>query len=241
MKLPKVIRRTRTRPGVSDFLELTERELCRIVLDIHDGPVQDMYAALSQIDALHKRLTGADEEGRPSPEAIAHSLTQISTLIRNALWSIRNFIGAFAPPEFQKRDLVSVVEGLILQHEELTGCRVELSVTPPIPDVATPVKIVLYRILQEALSNAYRHAGTDRQYVHLYPRDGGVGMEVWDEGVGFDVERVLTQVAADRRLRVGLRGMRDRAALVGGTVHIESRPGQGTRITVWVPGHAGRQ
>lgn len=239
MKFPKVIRRSRTRPAPSTLLELTERELCRIVLDIHDGPVQDMYAALSQVDALQKKLVSADDRDRPSPEAVAQSLTQVGALIRNALWSIRNFIGAFAPPEFQKRDLVSVLEGLIIQHEELTGCRVELAVTPPIPDVAPPVKIVLYRILQEALSNAYRHAGTDRQYVHLYPRDDGVVLEVWDEGVGFDVERVLTQAPTDRRMRIGLRGMRERVVLVGGTFTIESRPGQGTHITVWVPGHAG--
>lgn len=240
MKFPKVLRRTRTPPAASALLELAERELCRIVLDIHDGPVQDMYAALSQVDALQKRLTSPDERDRPSPEAVAQSLTQVGALIQNALWNIRNFIGAFAPPEFQERDLVSVLEGLIIQHEELTGCRVELTVTPPIPDVSTPVKIVLYRILQEALSNAYRHARTDRQYVRLYPRDGGVGLEVWDEGVGFDVDRVLTQTPADRRMRIGLRGMRERAALVGGTVSIASRPGQGTHITVWVPGHAGR-
>ncbi len=215
------------------ILEVSEAEWRRILLDIHDGPVQCMYAALAQIEALQKKLASA--RTRPDPETVRHGLRQISGLIETALWEIRNFIGAFRPPEFRERDLVTVLKTLIAQHEELTGCQVELEIVSPIPDVAVPVKIALYRILQEALSNAYRHAGTQQQFVRIYPKAHGVVLEVRDEGTGFDVHQVLAAAQEAEARHIGLRGMQERAELVGGQMTIQSRPGHGTRITVWVP------
>jgi signal transduction histidine kinase len=222
------------RQASHDILEINEEELCRIILDIHDGPVQNMYAALSQINTLQGKLATRETASLDS-EAISRSLTQIAGLLESSLSEIKNFIGTFRPPEFQKRDLLPVLKGLLIQHENLTGSRIEMQVTEPLPSVSVPVKIALYRILQEALSNAYRHAGTDRQYVRLFARDNGICMEVIDEGAGFDPAHVFDQSEMERPSHIGLRGMHNRVELLGGQFHLESSPGHGTRLSVWVP------
>ena len=95
------------------------------------------------------------------------------------------------------------------------------------------VEIVLYRIMQEALSNVARHAGASKATVTLTREGGMVTMEVTDDGHGFDVTAALR--ASGERAGLGLHSMRERAAVVGGTVAFESEPGRGTRVVVEIP------
>ncbi|MGH2522824.1 MAG: sensor histidine kinase, partial [Anaerolineales bacterium] len=156
------------------ILAVTEQELQRIILDIHDGPVQKMFAALSQVNLLQARV----QQGSATDEALQASLNRISELLETSLAEIKVSLGTFRPPEFARRDLVSVLEGLILQHEEFTDCRVDFEVRSAIPRVSLPVKIALYRIVQEALSNAYRHGGVKGARVALSAEGKSVRLEV---------------------------------------------------------------
>lgn len=223
------------------LLQVNERELQRIILDIHDGPVQNMFAALSQLNLLEKALARHGGASDQTKLALGERVKRVVALLEGSLGEIRNFISTFRPPEFEKRDLVSVVEGLIIQHEELTGNAVKLEVSGPLPSVSLPVKIALYRILQEALSNAYRHAGVDYHHVRLYATEAEIGMEVWDEGVGFDTAAVLsagpavTNQSSGEVRHIGIRGMQERVNLLGGDFRIDSQPGRGTRVSVRIP------
>ncbi len=213
------------------ILPVTEEELQRIILNIHDGPVQKLFAALSQLNLLQAR---AEEEGRLDPAVMA-ALARIAGLIEASLAEIKTSLGTFRPPEFARRDLVSVLEGLALQHEEFTSCRVDLEVTSELPRVSLPVKIALYRVLQEALSNVYRHAGVNRAQVGLSSTGGRVRMDVVDEGRGFAPPPLTGPEATERAEHIGLRGMRERISLVGGSLTLSSAPGAGTRLVVEVP------
>ncbi len=210
------------------FLEIAEREVGRIILDIHDGPVQNIFAALSQLYVVQRRM--AQQPGHP-PEEIERIRRSVG-LLETALNDIRTFMGAFRPPEFERRDLVSILEGLVIQHEELTGNPVCLELASPLPAVPLPVKISMYRILQEALSNAVRHGGANHHSVTLSSGGGCLVMEVADTGRGFDVAAVMQRPLAGH---FGLEGMRERVTLLGGRFSIESSPGFGTRIRVEVP------
>lgn len=212
------------------ILSVTEEELQRIILDIHDGPVQKLFAALSQLSSLEARMAYAD-----APEAWQVELARAASLIEASLGEIRASLGTFRPPGFSKRDLLSMIEGLIIQHEELTGCRVEWDVIGALPEVSLPVKIALYRILQEALSNAYRHAKVTRVWVRLAAEGRVVKLEVEDKGRGFNPPPMVGPQATERAEHIGLRGMRERVALVGGQIILQSAPGRGTRIIVEVP------
>ncbi|MCB0156634.1 MAG: sensor histidine kinase [Caldilineaceae bacterium] len=214
------------------MLSVAEEELSRIILDIHDGPVQYLFTALSL-------LTGLQDEIRTlSPKSdLAPRLAQVGMLLESSLYEIKFFLGTFRPPEFRTRALVSIVQGLIIQHEEWTGTTITLE-TEDIPEhITLPVKIALYRILQEALANGYRHSGVERQTVRLWRDDGRICLDVSDTGRGFVPPDLTAGDDGDYVDHIGLRGMRDRVALLGGRFDLVSEPGQGTRIHVEVPAH----
>jgi signal transduction histidine kinase len=180
---------------------------------------------------VQRQLAAQDS---PDP-ALVTAVEQITGMIETSLHEIKSFLGTFRPPEFQRRSLFAIIRGLVIQHEEFTSTSVELKVGALPSEVALPVKIALYRILQEALSNAHRHAGTDLQWVHIWSEDDLICLEVEDRGKGFEPPPLDGPQATERVEHIGLRGMRDRVALLGGSFHLISHPGQGTRITVKVP------
>lgn len=233
---------TRTRspslPGAEAsrrILAVTEEELQRVILDIHDGPVQKLFAASSQLEMMDSRLAFIPDEMRAPVEA---SLARVAALVQTSLDEIKTTLGVMRPPEFRRRPLVSVLQGLIIQHQALTGTLVEWSVEGAPPPVSLPAKIALYRILQEALSNAYRHAKADRLDVRLSGGNGWVMLEIIDNGRGFDPPPLEGPAGTEREEHIGLRGMRDRAELVGGQFRLTSERGHGTRVQVRVPGYA---
>jgi signal transduction histidine kinase len=211
------------------ILAAAERDLQQIILDIHDGPVQEIFGALSQIQVLRARRDLQSGE-------VADTLGRVATSLERALGEIRNFIGAFRPPEFERRSMEAVLEGLVVQHEELTGSTVEFAVQTPLPNVSLSLKISLYRILQEALANATRHAHVTEHWVRVWADGNEIVLEVRDAGRGFDVAAVT---ASENEVGVsgghfGLRGMRDRVEIMNGTLTIES-DASGTRVTARVP------
>jgi signal transduction histidine kinase len=211
------------------LLATSERELQRIVLDMHDGPVQDIFAALSQLQVLERALTGDPASEQRVRKAVR--------ALERALGEIRNFIGAFRPPGFERRALGEIIEGLAVQHETLTEQTVELELAGELGDCALPTKIAIYRILQEALANGHRHSGATRQRVSVARQGTAIALTVSDDGRGFDPQRVL---ASEEDVGVegghfGLRGIQDRVAMLGGTFALESAPGRGTSLTVALP------
>jgi signal transduction histidine kinase len=141
-------------------------------------------------------------------------------------------MGLFRPPEFERRTLLSVLDGLVIQHEELTGHAVTLNVQGTLPDVSLPVKICLYRVLQQALANAARHADVDQYFVALSSNETQIMMDVVDHGKGFDVATTQEQ---SEGIHFGLTGMRERVEILDGTFSLQSTPGSGTRVRVVVP------
>lgn len=212
------------------MLTVTEEELSRIILDIHDGPVQYLFTALSLLTGIQQEVGHEN-----APPDLAPRLAQVGVLLESSLYEIKFFMGAFRPPEFRRRSLSSIVEGLVIQHEEWTGNTVELTTGDLPAQIALPVKIAIYRIVQEALSNSYRHAGVEEVHVGLWYDEAKLCLEVYDEGRGFDLTALHAQADGTHEVHIGLRGMRDRVAILGGHFELDSRPGQGTRIYVELP------
>ena len=223
-------RTRRASQAARGLLAAAERDLQQIILDIHDGPVQDIFGALSQIQTLRHR---------PEMQAgdASEVLGRVAASLERALGEIRNFIGAFRPPEFERRPLGAILEQLVVQHESLTGATVDFTVATPLPDeVPLSLKISLYRILQEALANATRHAGVTHFEVTARADRRHIIVQVRDRGRGFDVAKVLKKevdvgVAGGH---FGLRGMRDRVAIMNGKLSITSGR-TGTIVTIQLP------
>lgn len=116
-----------------------------------------------------------------------------------------------------------------------TDIAVSLNTDPAIGRFASPLETGLYRIVQEALSNVERHAGVKRAEVSVWAEHDRLFAEVADAGRGFTPPALVGPDATNDPAHIGLRGMRERLALVHGTLAVESRPGGGTRVRAEVP------
>ncbi|HEY7877406.1 MAG TPA: ATP-binding protein [Gemmatimonadaceae bacterium] len=227
---PVSSKKRHTSAAARGLLAAAERDLQQIILDIHDGPVQDIFGALSQIQVLRHRPEMQVGDG-------SLVLARIAASLERALGEIRNFIGAFRPPEFERRPLSAILEQLVVQHESLTGTTVDFQLETPLPDsVPLPLKISLYRIIQEALANSTRHAGVSSLEVSARADGRDIVVEVRDHGKGFNVAKVLkseVDVGVSGG-HFGLRGMRDRVAIMNGKMSISSGA-KGTVVTIRLP------
>lgn len=223
----------RARDGAPEsLLQISDGELQRVLLDIHDGPVQYMFAALSQLDLL--RLALAPCTGCPDGVPALDRADRIRLLLESGLREIRSFIGAFRTPDFDARDLAQLLEGLALEHEAMSDTDLTLELASDLPVVRLAQKIVLYRVLQEALSNAYRHGHASAVQVRLEVQERP-GDEPWlaltivDNGLGFD-PATLTGPH-----HFGVAGMQERTRMVGGRFVLQGALGQGVTVRVEIP------
>jgi signal transduction histidine kinase len=191
---------------------LHEQALRRISADLHDGPGQVLALALLRLEAL-----------RPGSGDHA-DFDVVRDALSEALKEIRAISSGLRLPELEQPSLAEVVERTIGDHERRAGVTVQRRLEHLPDTVPLAVKIALLRTLQEALSNATRHAGGQALSVRVWTEAGQVRLEVADRGPGFDPEAV----AATGRL--GLAGMRERAELLGGRFQVWSEPGAGTCV-----------
>lgn len=215
------------------LLAVTEEELQRIVLDIHDGPVQNLFAALSQLSIVRRRLGDV-------PEVAAVCAPPLNTAVRlleSSLDGIRDVLTTFHAPAFAQLELAQMVEDLSVQHETLTGEPVRMEIAPALPLVPLIIKIALFRILQEALSNIRRHAGVPQATIRLHMNGEMLVMEIEDHGKGFSPPPLVGPLATEHPIHIGLRGMRERAVTVNGEFSVLSKAGEGTCVKVEIPVH----
>ena len=202
-------------------VETNDLVLRRIGLELHDGPAQLISLALLRLDAL--RPATKNRAG----EVPMDDFERIRSALVDSLSEIRNMSAGLTLPEL---DNVSPAEALALAariHERRTGTTVKYELNGLPPHLSNALKACLYRFAQEALNNAFRHGGGKGQTVQGSYQDGVLAVEVSDAGPGFEPDD-------DKRMnenRLGLTGMRDRVASLGGSLEIESRPRQGTRLT----------
>jgi two-component system sensor histidine kinase UhpB len=180
-------------------------------------------------------------ETAPSIEAAREQMADLRRAAARTLDEVGRLARGLRPAVLDELGLVPAVEQLALDHTQAHGVAVDVSAVgfgaERLPRV---VETTVYRVVQEALTNTAKHAGASTASVVLQRRGNVLQAIVSDDGCGFDVEATLRTPAAWAHL--GLHGMRERAALAGGTVTIESTPGEGTTIYVRVPvlgGHNG--
>jgi signal transduction histidine kinase len=208
---------------------LNERTMRRVSSDLHDGPGQMLSLAILRLDALRTRAEG----GRP---VTASELVEVEEALREAMTDMRSVAAGLRVPELAGLDVRAVATRAVRDHERRTGASISLEVGEVPSAVALPVKIALFRALQEGLSNVTRHGGSQAIQVTLGSRaaqwrGGPAGLElvVSDDGAGFDPATLASSEG------LGLAGIREQAEILGGTFAVDSAPGAGTRLRVWWP------
>jgi PAS domain S-box-containing protein len=202
-----------------------EDEQRRLARELHDETGQSLTSLLVRLRTLADAPTLAE---------VREQVGELRRVTARTLDEVRRLARGLRPGVLDELGLVPAIEQLTVDHSRLHSIAVEVSAVGfGMERLPAAVEAALYRVIQEALTNAAKHSGARTVNVVLQRRREMVQAIVSDDGCGFDVEATLRTPAA--RAHLGLHGMRERAALLGGTVTIESTPGEGTTIYARVP------
>lgn len=206
-----------------DSAQTEERN--RLAREIHDTLAQDLSAVIFQLEAAEALLAQQAE-----PERVQRSVTAALGLARKGLDEARRSVLDLRAAPLEGRTLPVALAALAAEMETGQGPAVVFETGPAQPPLPPAVEVGLYRIAQEALQNALRHADAARIVILLDILPDRVRLTVQDDGRGFVIAPEGSAAS-----RFGLMGMRERARLLGGSFQIESSPGAGTRITADIP------
>jgi signal transduction histidine kinase len=203
-----------------------ERRLVRLGFDLHDGPLQELVALAEELRAASMQISAVvpdeyQQRVRGRFNDVHARLGALDESLREVAHSIRSTTAVARP-------VADAVEGELRALENAAGIEGELEVEGELRSLSDSQKIVLFRVVQEALSNVRKHSGASRVSVALRSTRTFVGLTVADDGLGFDPRR-LTQD------RLGLAGISERVRLLGGAVEIETSPGAGTTVRATLP------
>lgn len=196
--------------ATQEFSHVNELTLRRIGADLHDGPAQLLTLILIRLDDLAENCSAVDQE----------SLETIRGAATDALSEVRDLSRGLALPEINELSLVEELQLVAQRHEQRTGTKVTLTLGL-LPEAAPlPLKLCLYRFVQEALNNAYRHANGEGQVIQAQYIDEVLNISVRDSGPGMAADAMLQ--GASGRTRLGLAGLRYRIESLGGLFSIDS-------------------
>ncbi len=223
----------RVQKAAAKKTETDEQLLMRIGHSLHDGPAQDLGLALLRIKSLRQEAeryvpSAGDKAGR-----VREDFELVETALADALKETREISSDLHLPELNGLALPEVVEKAKQDHERKTGSTVAMAEASVPASVSLSLKIVVYRVLQEALNNAFRHAGGREQRIEVTHIDGWLTLKVSDGGSGFDV--ATAEGSQEARPPLGLRGMRERVEMLGGTLVVDSSSGGGTTVRAKLP------
>jgi PAS domain S-box-containing protein len=203
-----------------------EKERKAIARELHDELGQVLTALRMDAVWLSERLQASDPKAGDRALAMCH-------LIDNTIDTVRGLATRLRPGVLDDLGLIDALEWYIADFEKRTGIPCIFR-HRQVPNVDGLKATAAYRIVQEALTNVTRHAAATQVKVSLQPEKGVLTLAVVDNGRGFD----LQEIAAAECL--GLAGMRERAGLLGGSLEIRSRPGQGTKVCFRLPANGSR-
>lgn len=209
---------------LSAYLQsIREAERTRISRELHDELGQNLTVLGMGLDWAQKQLL-------PGQDRLATRLTRLRELTESTVANMQTIALELRPVILDDLGLVPAVEWLLESFIERTGLVVTTSINVDDAGYDREVRTAIFRILQESLTNASRHAGAKTVTVELCETDGRLRLLVADDGKG-----IMTDGGSGRKHSLGLLGMHERANMVGGTLSIASEPGLGTVVTLEIP------
>lgn len=199
--------------------EIVVQERNRLARELHDSVSQQLFAASMMMSAIN-------QAGPPKDPTMNKRLKMVEKMIQQSQLEMRALLLHLRPVALKGKSLKEGVEELLKEMQQ----KVPMNITWKLEEIQVDkgIEDQLFRILQESVSNTFRHADASSLHVMLIERDETVILRVVDDGIGFDIEKVKTG-------SYGLTNMRERAVEVGGTLKIISLPNEGTQLEVKVP------
>lgn len=203
-----------------------ERERERIAADFHDGPQQGLVTLQMRLDVLRKLM-------ERDPAAAAEELSRLRDLAREQVAEVRAFVRSLRPPDLEEAALPDAVAQVVAGFEKASGITAKL-ICESAATLDSGLAREVVQIVREALHNVQKHSGASHAEVRLKRLSGHLELSVADNGSGFDFAGTLTLDELEL-LGKGPASIRRRVRGLGGDLTLESRPGNGTALTVRVP------
>jgi len=203
-----------------------EEERKRIARELHDDTIQALTVLSRHLDILASRAKGLSEEERVRLDNLWQQTNNIMEGVRRLSQDLR-------PATLDRLGLVPALEWLASEVAKHSGINVEVKTNGAERRVAPEAELVLFRIVQEALRNVWRHSQATSAQVIVEFHDTKTRMAIKDDGKGFARQSSMGDLT--RAGKLGLAGMQERARLLGGSLTVESEPGKGTTVTIEAP------
>ncbi|MFC1910057.1 PAS domain S-box protein [Chloroflexota bacterium] len=203
-----------------------EEERKRISRELHDETVQELVVLSRQIDMLSSNIKHISEEERLRFDKIIEQVQSIMQGVRRLSQNLR-------PDALDRLGLLPALQWLANDVSSYSKIGTSLKVTGTEHRFAEEVELVLFRITQEALRNAWHHSGATKIAIEVDFRENKTRINIIDNGKGFHIPGQIGDLAREGKL--GLAGMQERARLIVGSLSIHSEPGQGTTVTIEIP------
>lgn len=206
------------------LLHAQEQERQRVSRELHDGVNQLLGSAKYRLNFLAPPMASQHPDW-------AGELDKVRGLLDKAIGEVRAICHNLRPHELDDLGLVAAIESLAREFEEEGQMRVDFQVLEKAGPLPPSVELALYRIVQEALANTEKHARATSVKLFLLHSPNSLWLTIDDNGIGFDPRAAPPAPDSGQ----GLRNMRERAAALGGSVLVRSKPGRGTSIYVYFP------
>jgi signal transduction histidine kinase len=210
-----------------------EEERKKISRELHDEIAQTLTG-------ITVRLAALKTEATTNTKGLQNRISSTQRMVEKSVDIVHRFARELRPMVLDDLGVIPALHSFMKGFTKRTGIHVRFTACASgrIEQLDTVTRTVLYRVTQEALTNVGRHAHASRVDVSIQKLPRAVGLTIQDNGKSFQVERVLH---AKRNNRLGLLGMRERVEMVGGSLRIESAPGQGTTIHAEIPFNNGNR
>lgn len=207
-------------------IRVQEEERRRLAREIHDGPAQLLNSVVLRINVCLK-LFDADLQ------RLGEELNQLKELVRLSLQDVRKIIFDLRPMALDDLGLIPALRAFLKDYQARFGIETDFVAFGNERRYDSAFEIAIFRLVQEALNNVYKHAGAARVWVKVDTSGGQeIRLTVRDDGVGFDLEKLRQSQAGTK---FGLVSMRERTELLGGSMEIIAVPGQGARLNFNFP------
>ncbi len=209
-------------------MALNEQFLRNIATDLHDGPGQTLALASMRIESLADAC-GNCEYAVGRNGSVSEDFHTIHVALQSALTDLRAILRGLQLPEIEQLSLAETLQRAADDHQRKTGVAVPITLSNAPEQAPLPVRITLFRVLQESLANGFRHGGGCNQRVSVTGAAGELAVEVADDGKGFDPDALKPDG------HFGLDWMRERVELLGGSFEVQSAIGRGAVVRVSLP------
>lgn len=209
------------------ILQMSEEQRRYISRELHDEVGQLLTALSMNLEMVRKTLPDAQGD-------LKRKIIDAQDITRMVLDQIHNFLLELRPRVLDELGLLPAIRNLAHTLQDKTAIHATVSGDPSIEHLGNEQKIVLFRVVQESLTNASKHSGAQNVQIELQRQENQVTLEIQDDGRGFQMsERSSGNVSGQHRL--GLLGMEERVKLIGGNFEISSKVNHGTRVSIRIP------